>query len=85
MKSSDVIQIITSNYKESEICLNEMGAAWVLNNTVIPFILSPITYTSVGFIHSPNQLLRLNDENDLLEFIAHVLATGIKSISGASA
>jgi hypothetical protein len=69
MKSSHVIQIITSNYKESEVCLNEMGAAWVLNNTVIPFILSPITYTSVGFLHSPNQLLKLNDENDLLKFI----------------
>lgn len=69
MKSSHVIQIITSNYKESEVCLNEMGAAWVLNNRVIPFILSPITYTSVGFIHSPNQLLKLNDENDLLKFI----------------
>jgi hypothetical protein len=29
MKATHVIQIITPNYKESEVCLNEMGAAWV--------------------------------------------------------
>jgi hypothetical protein len=68
-KASHVIQIISSNYKASEVCLNEMGAAWVLNNKVIPFILTPINYDSVGFIHQPHQLLKLNDENDLLKFV----------------
>lgn len=68
-KASHVIQIISENYKASEICLNEMGAAWVLNSKVIPFILPPLTYNSVGFIHSPNQLLKLNEEKDLLKFI----------------
>jgi hypothetical protein len=76
MKASHVIQIITSNYKESEVCLNEMGAAWVLNHKVMPFILPPITYTSVGFIHSPNQLLRLNHEDDLLKFIDEMKLDG---------
>jgi len=76
VKASHVIQIITSKYKESEVCLNEMGAAWVLNNKVIPFILPPITYQSVGFIHSPTQLLKLNSEDDLLKFIDEMKIIG---------
>ena len=63
-----VIQIITSNYKQSEVCLNEMGAAWILNANVIPFILSPVNFQSVGFIHSTTQLLKINDEKDLFKF-----------------
>lgn len=63
-----VIQIISDDYKESEVCLNEMGAAWALNKIVIPFILPPINFENVGFIHSTSQLLRLNDYNDLTKF-----------------
>ncbi len=65
-----VIQIITKNYKNSEACLNEMGAAWILNIPVIPFILEPIGYATVGFIHNPNQLLKLNSRTDLKKFIS---------------
>ncbi|MCZ4223305.1 toll/interleukin-1 receptor domain-containing protein [Pedobacter rhodius] len=63
-----VIQIITSNYKESEICLNEMGAAWVLSDNVIPFILDGIRFDNVGFIHNTTQLLKLNSADDLFKF-----------------
>jgi len=69
LKSSLVILIITENYKNSEVCLNEMGAAWALTNKVVSFILPPITYSSVGFIHEPNQLLKLNQRTDILKFI----------------
>jgi len=67
--SKAVVQIITKNYKESEVCLNEMGAAWVLNNNVIPFVLEPVTYSNVGFIHASSQLLKLNDRSSLFKFI----------------
>lgn len=70
IKSKAVIQIITENYKKSEACLNEMGAAWVLGIPVIPFILEPIEYESVGFIHNPKQLLKLNSKKDLKSFVA---------------
>lgn len=75
MRASHVIQIITRNYKESEVCLNEMGAAWVLNSRVIPFILNPIRYDTVGFIHEPIQQLKLDDENDLMKFIDEMTTT----------
>lgn len=63
-----VIQVITSNYKNSEVCLNEMGAAWVLSEKVIPFILEPIKYENVGFVHSTTQILKINSKADLLKF-----------------
>jgi hypothetical protein len=63
-----VIQIITDNYKQSEICLNEMGAAWVLSSNVIPFIYANVRFDNVGFIHNTTQLLKINNEADLYKF-----------------
>lgn len=63
-----VIQIITENYKQSEVCLNEMGAAWVLSANVIPFIVPPVHFQNIGFIHNTTQLLKLNNEKDLYKF-----------------
>lgn len=57
--------IITPNYKESEVCMNEMGAAWVTSAKVIPLIVDPINYKSVGVIQEPNQIEKLIDENSL--------------------
>ncbi|MEO9211206.1 MAG: toll/interleukin-1 receptor domain-containing protein [Ginsengibacter sp.] len=72
LNATHVIQIITENYKKSEVCLNEMGAAWVLENRIFPFILEPVNYENVGFIHHPNQLLKLNQKKDLLKFIDEI-------------
>jgi hypothetical protein len=69
MREADVIiQIITEEYKKSEVCLNEMGAAWVLSDNVIPFILDPVRFESIGFIHSTSYLLKLNSPEDLFKF-----------------
>ena len=63
-----VVQIITDSYKRSEVCLNEMGAAWVLSTKVIPFVLPPVNFQNVWFIHNTTQLLKLNTEKDLYKF-----------------
>lgn len=57
--------IITPNYKESEVCLNEMGAAWVLNGAVIPLAVEPIDYKSVGVIMEVKQIEKILDEKAL--------------------
>lgn len=57
--------IVTPNYKESEVCLNEMGAAWVTSALVLPLIVDPINYKTVGIIQEPNQIEKLLDENSL--------------------
>lgn len=65
--SKAVIQIITKNYKSSEICLNEMGAAWATSETVIPLVAAPFNY-DLGFIHATSQQLKLNSKEDLIKF-----------------
>ncbi|HLP50489.1 MAG TPA: toll/interleukin-1 receptor domain-containing protein [Chitinophagales bacterium] len=57
--------IITPHYKESEVCMNEMGAAWLSNAKVLPLIVDPITYKTVGVIPEPKQIEKLLDESSL--------------------
>lgn len=60
-----IILFITPNYKKSEICLNEMGAAWACGKTVLPVIVPPISYGSVGVIMNITQIEKLDDEQGL--------------------
>jgi hypothetical protein len=61
-----VIQIISKDYKSSEVCLNEMGAAWVLAETVIPLVLDG--GFDVGFIHGTTHQLSLKKKTGILQF-----------------
>lgn len=63
-----VLQFISPNYKESEVCLNEMGAAWVLNKNVIPLIVNKGGY-DVGFINSTTQQTKLYDAQSITKFV----------------
>lgn len=54
-----VILLISTNYKKSEICQNEMGACWVLGKRIIPIIIPPINYKTVGVITEPLQCLNI--------------------------
>jgi hypothetical protein len=60
-----IILIITPNYKASEVCQNEMGAAWYSGKKVIPLIVEPISYASVGVIFEPLQVPKINDVSSL--------------------
>lgn len=70
IRNSEVaILIITSNYKKSEVCLNEMGALWIVCKNVIPLIVEPIDYYNVGFIHNTSQILKISSKHDLLKLV----------------
>ena len=60
-----VFLIITPNYKSSEICLNEMGAAWIVCDNVIPLIINPITFKQIGPLMNVTQGEDLNSETSL--------------------
>lgn len=64
-ESQVILLIITPNYKASEICQNEMGAAWMSDKKVIPLIIEPIGYKSVGVVVEPKQISKLNSEDDI--------------------
>jgi hypothetical protein len=51
-KSSLALLFISKHYKSSEICLNEVGAAWAMleKETVIPMVLPNIDFSEIGFL-----------------------------------
>lgn len=42
--------MISKNYKESEICLNEMGAVWAANSRVRYYILPNVDFKDIGWL-----------------------------------
>jgi hypothetical protein len=70
-----VIMIITPNFKNSEMCQSEGGAAWALSKEILPLIIEPINYSSVGIlfedkqidiITEPESLDRIKDKLEIL-------------------
>lgn len=60
-----VIMVITPNFKKSEMCQNEAGAAWALSRQVIPLIVEPINYSSVGIIFEDKQIAKMTESESL--------------------
>lgn len=60
-----IFLIITPHFKQSEVCLNEMGAAWVSSGKVFPLITEPINFRTVGVIQESNQIEKLLEETSL--------------------
>lgn len=72
--SQIIIQLISLNYKSSEVCLNEMGASWLTSARIIPILIPPLDYPNVGFIHNSSQLLKLDSRSDLFKFADEIIA-----------
>lgn len=68
LKSKVVILLLSNNYKSSEICLNEMGAAWILGKVIYPLIIEPLEYDEVGFLNITKQIEKLTSSADLDNF-----------------
>jgi len=42
--------MISKHYKESEICMNEMGAVWATNNRVRYYLLPDVDFNEIGWL-----------------------------------
>lgn len=60
-----VFFMISENYKKSEICLNEMGAAWATDRAVIPLVFPNLSFDSIGWLYNVRKGLLLNDPDAL--------------------
>ncbi len=60
-----IILLITPNYRESEICLTEMGAAWASDKFVIPIIVPPIDFENLSVVYKVKQALNITKGPDL--------------------
>ena len=74
MKSCDFILLfISEDYMKSEICHNEMGAAWALDNKrILPFVLPGTTFNQMGFLNIVKQGASIADKSKLDEFYKEV-------------
>ncbi|MBR4294667.1 MAG: toll/interleukin-1 receptor domain-containing protein [Bacteroidaceae bacterium] len=76
-----VLLMISDNYKSSEVCLNEMGAAWALNKYIIQILLPNISFDKLGWICSLEKALKIDETesmDSLCEAFSDRLNIGIK-------
>ena len=68
-----ILLFISDNYIKSEICQNEMGAAWALGNKrVLPFVLPNIKFKDMGFLSEVKQGASIADKRKLDEFYSEI-------------
>lgn len=70
MKQCDYILLfISQNYNMSDVCKNEMGAAWALGGKrILPFVLPGISFDQMGFLNVVKQGAFIADKCKLDEF-----------------
>ena len=76
-----VLLMISDNYKNSEVCLNEMGAAWALNKLIIQVLLPNTSFDKLGWLCSLDKALKIDDADSidgLCEVFTDKLDIGIK-------
>lgn len=70
-KSALAILCISNNYKNSEVCLNELGAAWAVldKKRVVPLLLPGFNHKSLGFLDANRLSLKISNISDLQKFV----------------
>lgn len=59
--SSLVLFMISDNYKSSEVCLNEMGAAWAMEKKTISVVLPNSGFDKLGWLTSLDKALQIDN------------------------
>ena len=59
--SDFAILLISPNYKNSEICLNEMGAVWAIDKKVKTYVLPGLKESEVGWLIDTKAAEKIND------------------------
>lgn len=75
--SSVVLSMVSQNYRQSEVCMNEVGAAWALDNTPIQVVLPDVDFDCIGWLVSLNKALKIS-ERDHLDNLCETLCGRLK-------
>lgn len=69
MKDCDyILCMISDNYRKSEVCQNEMGAAWAMEGKrILPFKFPNVKFTEIGFLNVVKQAADITDKSKLDE------------------
>ena len=68
------LAMISKNYKSSEVCMNEVGAAWAVGNVPVQIVLPDANFDELGWLISTNKAAKINDEaslDSLMEIICN--------------
>lgn len=65
--SAMVLLMISENYLKSSICLNEMGAAWVLDKVTLPLLFPEIKFDEMGWLVESRKGIKLSNQESLDE------------------
>ena len=60
-----ILAMVSPNYKSSEVCMNEVGAAWALKKDIIQIVLSETNFDNLCWLINTYKALRVNDRNGL--------------------
>ena len=63
--SSLVLFMVSDNYRDSEVCLNEMGAAWALEKKTLSILMPNINFEKLGWLTSFNKAIKIDDDEGL--------------------
>ena len=76
MKGCDfILCIISENYKRSEVCTNEMGAAWAMDGKrILPFKFPHLPSTIWDFLMLSNRGADITDKSKLDELYTELCA-----------
>ena len=63
------VALITTNFKKSEMCLNELGAAWISEKRIFALIIPPITFKNFSIVISDLQADNLLEKDHVYSFV----------------
>lgn len=69
MKKCDyILCFISDNYRQSEVCQNELGAAWTFGDKrILPFKFPNVSFKEIGFLNVVKQAADITDKSKIDE------------------
>lgn len=77
-----VLAMVSKEYKKSEVCMNEVGAAWAFENEPISIVLPDADFTELGWLFNLDKAVKINNPdalNHLQEILCERLGMSIKT------
>lgn len=68
-----VLLMISDNYKQSEVCLNEMGAAWALDKPFISILLPNTGYDKLGWLTNLQKAVKMENREQVISLCQKIV------------
>lgn len=82
--STVVISAVSQSYKESEVCMNEVGAAWALGKEPLQIVLPDADFDDLGWLLETRKAAQMMDSDSLSLFVTtlcNILSMDVPSIA----